>query len=211
MVWAMGLTALLVRPAATEAETLLKEMQAAYHAAHRAEFDVKFTLTDRQVVAKGTVHCQHEFPDRFRAVVAGIAHAPLTIVGDGHVVFARDANGKTVRNRYSHERLSQLLPSNVETFAFYDDSELSTGHGGAMEGSTLTVGTGSWNSKVWTLLHEVNTADKVSADYYIDPKTHLIWRTVSTDMESNTVFSDCEISSLILDPHFGPDIFKIPI
>ena len=69
--------------------------------------------------------------------------------------------------------------------------------GGFMAGSRLSVMTDqSWNGRSWTVLQE--EAAGVRIHYFVDPESHLIWRTVHRDATSDAVVCESWLSSVEL-------------
>jgi hypothetical protein len=79
-----------------------------------------------------------------------------------------------------------------------------------MAGSELALEEREWKSKHWHVLRETNRQDQVQVDYYVDPKTMLIWRTLGVDLKTRRPFIDAEVLELDTQTKIDPSRFKIP-
>lgn len=195
-------------------EQLLSHMRTAYNGVKCAAFYVRFEATDPSgYVAHGEVRYDFLSPNKLRAAFRGLPKGPALLICDGKHVAVFSADGKRKQSPFLTSTLGSHLPSNVETLAFFNaDHELSTSKDGEMHDSQLSVRlNGEWNGKKWTVLRETSEKDSVQVDYFVDPNSHLIWRTQGTDTKSHKSFIDAWITDL--DLQVKPDLkkFRIPI
>ena len=206
------LLAAAMLPQPIDAEALLEKSRSAYKALRSAEFLVKYTAPVGNKSVTAEARFTYQAPNKLAAQFLGLPSGPLRLVCDGKQIVLIDRGGPGKKTPFTVENLGRKLPTNVETFAFYDAAhELSTARDGAMSGSKLTVKTDQpWLGKSWTVLHEENAAAAVSVDYYIDPKAYLVWRTYGVDTKSKKPFIDSSIVELRLDPAVSPEAFLLP-
>jgi hypothetical protein len=81
-------------------------------------------------------------------------------------------------------------------YSFYDAfRQLSTAAGGFMSGSSLEVRPNmKWAGRSWTVLEE--TAGGLEVEYFVDPNSHLIWRTVQRDSGSHEIRYESYLASM---------------
>ena len=207
------LLASLIAPRLDESDVFLSKIRNAYHEVPAALFYVKYTATDsRGVEGHGEVRYEYLAPNHLRAAFKGLAGGLAVILCDGRKVATFSSSGKRKISTYSTEALTDLLPTNVETLAFFNSNHvLSRERGCEMFGSELTViADKEWKSKHWKVLRETNSKDSVQVDYYIDPKTNLIWRTVGEDSKTHKSFIDAEVLELDVKAKIDPSRFKFP-
>jgi len=125
----------------------------------------------------------------------------LIRISDGGRIFVKEANKPEFNQvRFSIRAFSVGLPVNLESLCFFDwDQQLSTAGGRNMSGSTFKILLNqTWKGKKWTVLQETAAAQKVVCRYFIDPKTFLIWRTITVDMPGGTSTNagDCWLTKL---------------
>lgn len=198
---------------APTAEELLAKMQFAYARARTALLFVHFEATDPSgFTAKGDVRFEFLSPNRVRAGFKGLPNGAVLLVCDGKKIALLSGKGKQQVVAYSPTNLGRHLPTNLETIAFYDGAhELSTGKGGGMNGSKLEVLPNvEWNHRQWEVLRETSDEDQVRVDYYVDPKTSLIWRTLGEDLRTKKPFVDCQVQELELNANIPAERFAIP-
>jgi hypothetical protein len=103
------------------------------------------------------------------------------------------------------------IPVNLEVMSFWDwKRQLSTSPGSNMETSKFKLKLNvPWNGKKWTLLQETAYGQGVYADYYIDPKTSLIYRVCVFDLQKSQVRTETAVVKLERDVKVNPSIFKV--
>ena len=94
----------------------------------------------------------------------------------------------------------------------FEDPEkrLSTDKGGAFSGTDLSSYNATWDDKQWTVIQETFAKQGVIRRYYIDPKTHFVWRVTDSDTDADKVFIDCTIRTFEADAKVDPELFKVP-
>jgi hypothetical protein len=194
-------------------DAFLNKIRIAYSGVHLALFYVKFTATDPSgKKATGEVRYEFKAPNFFRGAFKGTKSGVALLLCDGKNIAVFGSNGRRQMFPFSTSALSSHIPTNVETLAFINSSKvLSKAPGGEMSGSDLTlVESKVWNSKSWTILRETNTQDHVQVDYFVDPSTHLIWRTLGQDLNTHKPFIDAQVTELVTDLKLDVNRFKIP-
>ena len=207
------LFAATVKLSLEDPDALLGKMRAAYHEVHSALFYVRFTATDpkgKQI--SGEARYEYVSPNKFRAAFKGATGGKAILISDGSHIAIFSTTGRRDLMPYSPSGLTSHLPTNVETLAFFNsDKCLSRDRLGEMHGSELTIiESKEWKSKQWRVLREINRQDFVQVDYYIDPKTNLIWRTLGEDLKTHKPFIDAEVLELESNVKIDVSRFKIP-
>ncbi|MCH8273926.1 MAG: hypothetical protein IH851_03975 [Armatimonadetes bacterium] len=215
----LALTAILAMASAAvaadkEVENLLANMRTAYNSVKSASLTVNMLL----FTAPGqgiTLNIKMEYvkSNRVRAELEATGGMSANVYCDGTTVTVIESrfNQRSVK-KFSIDSLNAAMPANLETFNFWDwKRQLSTGVGGNMKDSQLKiVKKQNWNGKEWTVLEETAPDAGVFVQYYIDPKTHFIWRTVVKRLESGALFQDVRITRLELGAKIDPERFKAP-
>jgi outer membrane lipoprotein-sorting protein len=103
--------------------------------------------------------------------------------------------------------------ANLEVLNFFDwKRQLSTAKGDNMAESKLSLRKNvKWNDKTWIVLEESAPQVGVYVEYYIDPKTNLIWRTVQMTLDKEFVRGDFVIKSLKTGAKIDDKNFKKPV
>ncbi len=206
------LASMLARPI-DDTDVFLSKVRSTYHAVTSALFYVRFTATDSKgVEGHGEVRYEYLAPNCMRGAFKGLAGGMAVLLCDGHRIGTFASAGKRKVVPFSVESLTALIPTNVETLAFFNGNHvLSRERGCEMFGSELSVlPNQDWHSKHWTVLREINRKDAVQVDYYIDPETNFIWRTVGEDLKTHKKFTDTEIIELNTKAKLNSTRFKIP-
>ena len=196
-----------------DSDIFLSNIRNAYHEVPSAIFFVRFTATDSKgVEGHGEVRYEYLAPNHLRAAFKGLAKGLAVLLCDGHRIATFASGGKTSFSAFSAKKLTSLLPTNVETLAFFDSNNvLSRERGCEMFGSELSIAADKeWKGKHWKVLRETNRQDSVQVDYYIDPATHFIWRTVGKDLKTHKGFIDAEVLEIDTKTKVDPSRFKIP-
>ncbi len=197
-----------------QAEEALAKVREAYASVHSAVLFETFEITAPSgYVARGEARYEFLAPSRLRAAFKGLPRGSVLLICDGHRIAMYGSKSGRQELRYSPETLGRNIPTNVETLAFFDAAhELSKEKGGGMAGSKLDLlKDQEWNGKRWSVLRETNQNDGVSVDYYIDPKTFLIWRAWGQDTKSKKTYLDCQVLQLEVNPKISTERFRIPI
>ena len=171
---------------ASPVERLLLRMRDAYAAIDHARVEMRERVIGRDgpSVRTGTVEFLGD--ERVRARFSIPGYGEVTVESDGFRITVNDpARSGAAFTRHDAGNLNRALLGNLEVYCFYDAfRQLSTARGGFMAASRLSVLTDqSWSGRRWTVLHE--EAGGLGIRYYVDPESHLIWRTVQADAGSN--------------------------
>jgi hypothetical protein len=134
----------------------------------------------------------------------------MIIVTDGRRIQCRYPGGRSQWN-YDPDSLIGPAAVNLESICFWDgERQLSTRKGGNMHDSKLVLVKGaSWNGKIWNVLEESAPTMGVFVQYYIEPRTSLIWRTVVQTVDRKRIRSEYAIQSIELDVPLQKALFKI--
>lgn len=190
-------------------QTLLNEVRDVYSKVTTAKYRVKFETTDPKMhKLAGTAEVWFLREHNIKVVLSGLEGKPKTLFCNGKsITISPNPSRKSIP--FSVESLSHSLPLNLETFAFLDwKHELSTSKGGGMSGSVLTVKEVSWHDRSWTVLEELNKADDSLDQYFIGKDDHIVWRVVDMSADAKTVFSDTQVSSLVLGEPIPESTFE---
>ena len=103
--------------------------------------------------------------------------------------------------------------ANLEVLNFFDwKRQLSTAKGDNMAESKLSLRKNvKWNDKTWTVLEESAPQVGVYVEYYIDPKTNLIWRTVQMTLDKEFVRGDFVVKTLTRNAKIDDKKFQKPV
>ncbi len=177
-------------------EWLLLRMRDAYAGVDRAVIKTREhrRTLDGVSVRNGVVELLGDSALRARFSIPN--YGEVAVESDGFRVTIHDPTrpGPSV-SRHTPRNLNSALLGNLEVYSFYDAfRQLSTADDGFMGGSTLEISEKEWNGRAWTVLEE--TAGSLKIDYYVDPKTHLIWRTVQMDASSGEIRYDGYLTSV---------------
>lgn len=106
-----------------------------------------------------------------------------------------------------------LAGANLELLNFFDwKRQLSTAKGDNMAESKLSIRKNvKWNDKTWIVLEESAPQVGVYVEYYIDPKTNLMWRTVQMTLDKEFVRGDFIVKSLKTGVKIDDKYFKKPV
>jgi hypothetical protein len=89
---------------------------------------------------------------------------------------------------WSLQNLRRAVGANLEVINLWDsERQLSTGDGGNMTGTDLSIGARErWMRRDWIVLEE--KAGRTLFRYFIDPATALMWRTTATQNDGTIVY-----------------------
>ena len=161
-----------------DVEKLLAKMREAYSGTKTARVVVRTTgsrfgkdpittvltyMKERKIYAK--ISGQSSFPGKSRVFIS-----------DGKKVSIDDLSGNVQQADFNLDFIP--MPINLEAMSFWDwKRQLSTAEGANMNESKFRLRKDvSWNDKTWLVLEETAYGQNVYAEYYIDPKTSLIYR-----------------------------------
>ena len=174
------------QPASPEVEKLLANIRAAYQAIAAA--DLRFAVTGRRNTISGNL--DYEAPGRVEATLSVVDYGKVTVSSDGTLVRVIDPMLTEPEERsFTLQNLRRAVGANLEVISLWDSQrQLSTGGGGNMRGSDLSIAPNEkWNSRTWIVLEE-SAGSNGRYRYYIDPKTSLIWRTVAVSPDGSSFY-----------------------
>lgn len=189
-----------------EVEKLLSSMRDAYKGAKTARMTVETSLkmvgpdgkpADKE--AKATFEATFKGPDKLYLYTDNMfgMEGKIKLVCDGKTITLTSPEDKD-EIPFSLEALSGVMPINLESICFWDfKRQLNTGDDGNMRKSSFKLEKEqAWNEKKWTVLEETANEQGVFVKYWIDAKTHFIWRTEVFDLESKQSVMTCELKRL---------------
>jgi hypothetical protein len=206
---ALVASALATTTLAEEPKELLSKMRAAYESAKSAKFRVNITRLQPNGEINILMDAEFAAPNLYRASVTTNGMKDFELWCDGKKITAVDSasEAKDVVD-YGIDPLGERIPGNLESISFFDWKRQLNMVDGNMKGNKLTVYTGrEWGGKKWTVLEEVVADQPIDVDYYVDPTTHLIWRTVVRARQANRTIIDCKILKLDLNVPVDPKRF----
>lgn len=196
-----------------QVEALLAKMRNAYKQTREVTFTTRALAGGRDFETSGA----YMSPNKMRVTVTMTAFkkigAVLTRICDGKTVSTKELSNPFKDQPFTVDNMGADLPVNLESMCFFDWArQLSTAPGKNMEHSTFRIlPHQTWNGKDWTVLEETAAKEKVVCNYYIDPKTDIIWRTTVKAMPGGNKASemDCRITELNLSAKIDPTTFQI--
>lgn len=209
---ALGLVALssFAQAAEAEAEALLKAMREAYQGIKAARMQSSTTLFAEGNKLDATFEISFKGPNKVRVTTDKLfgMDVQLKVLSDGKTITVSTPEGKE-ESPFTVEGLSEGAPMNLEVLCLWDwKRQLSTDDEGNMKGNALKVlKEQKWNDKVWTVLEETAKEQEVFVRYWIDPKTHLIWRTEVFDVEGKEKAMECVVNKFDTEVTFDDSLF----
>ena len=197
-----------------EVEDLLAKMRKSYETIGTVTFKLESTiLTPNGDIAihmiggfrsPNKMYVNIKFPD-----------SRVKVVSDGKKVYVVAGDSERIMEMpYNINNMGDALPgANLEVVNFYDwERQLSTTEGANMHDSTLSIRRNEkWNGKSWLVLEEAAPKVDVYVEYYIDAKTHLVWRTVQMSLDKEFTRGEFILKSLKLGAKISDKRFQKPI
>jgi outer membrane lipoprotein-sorting protein len=211
------LTAAIAAPppqASKEVEDLLAKMRNAYKTVGTATFSMEATILaeNGDVVVK--MDGGFKSPN-LMYVDAVSEENKAHIVSDGTKIYAvADGVARVLEIPYNVDNMGRVLSgANLELINFYDwKRQLSTAKGDNMAESKLSIRKNEkWNNKTWTVLEEAAPAMDVYVEYYIDPKTYFVWRTVQMSLDKEFTRGDFVVKALKTGVKIDEKKFQKPV
>ncbi|HEY0866817.1 MAG TPA: hypothetical protein VGE01_05550 [Fimbriimonas sp.] len=196
-------------------EDLLTKMRDAYKGVKSARLEVKTTLYEEEEKFESSTKVLFANPNK-----VSIELTPEDQESDEKITLFYRHDGKKMaagtkkdelRSREYDDEEFPIATVNLETLSFWEwDKQLNTAEGKNMHDSELKVVEDvEWNGKKWTTLEESAKEAKVFVRYYIDPKTHLIWRTEVKNLDTMAPMEDVQVTQLETGVEIEEDEFKI--
>jgi len=197
-----------------EVEDLLAKMRKAYKEVKTATFTLESTLLAGNGDIVVTLKGGFKAPNKMYADIKS-AEFKMKFISDGKTIFLIDsANDEVSDIPYSDRNMGRALSvANLELINFYEwKKQLSTEKDHNMHDSKLSIRQNEeWNGKKWTVLEESAPQAGVYVEYYIDPKTHLIWRTVQMTLDKEFIRGDYVLKQLKIGVKIDDKRFKKPV
>jgi outer membrane lipoprotein-sorting protein len=213
----MILAASLAAPAFAadkEVEELLKKMRDTYKNVGTAQFSMEATIQAENGDVSIKMDGLFKSPNLMNVNASG-AGGKANIICDGTKIYAVvDGLAQMVEIPYNVDNMGQMLSgANLEVLNFFDwKRQLSTAKGDNMAQSKLSLRKNvKWNNKTWIVLEESAPTVDVYVEYYVDPKTNLIWRTVQMSLDKEFTRGDFVVKSLKTGVSIDEKKFKKPI
>lgn len=197
-------------------EELLAKMRDAYKAVKSARLEVEMVgygeeeqklEASAKVLYSGPKDARVEFtPKNVQSDEPVVAF----YIQDGKKMGVGPAADKLTSRPYDEEEFPFIL-MNLETLSFWQwDKQLNTAEGKNMNGSDLKIVEDvEWEGKKWLTLEESVEKNDIFVRYFIDPKTHFIWRCQVKELESMKPRFDSWLTKLDTDIEVDKDQFKI--
>lgn len=202
-----------------EVEDLLAEMRKAYKNVGTVTFKLESTI----LAENGDIVVQmvggFRSPNKMYVNI-DFDNRQVKVVSDGKKVYVVVGNSdRIVEMPYDIDIMGQVLQgANLEVINFYDwerqlsTGQLSNGEDANMHDSKLSIRRNEkWNGKTWLVLEESAPQVGVYVEYYIDPKTHLVWRTVQMSIDKEFTRGDFILKSLKRGAKISDKRFQKPI
>jgi hypothetical protein len=200
-----------------EVEELLAKMRAAYQAVESVSIQAKAKARYPQGEESHSISMDYAKTNKLR-LTFDFRGKTVRRISDGKTVYTWAEDTKTAKRtdvdeaKVSMDALGGDAPINLESMCFFDwKRQLSTAPGANMEKSEFKlIALENWNGRSWMVLEETAHGQSVFARYFIDPKTHFIWRCDVKTLKERKTFMDVQIVRMTLNPKLGPDTFKAP-
>ena len=197
-----------------EVEELLAKMRTKYKDIGSVTFTMEATITADNGDVTVKMDGGFKSPNLMYADITA-ENETAKVVCDGLKIYAIAADSKQVLEiPYNVDNMGRvLMGANLEIINFYDwKRQLSTAAGDNMHDSKLSLRKDvKWNNKTWTVLEESAPTVGVYVEYYIDPKTNLVWRTVQMSLDKEFVRGDFVIKSMKTGVKIDDKKFKKPV
>ena len=221
MPWPLAFSILLVSQArgavvkpSAEVAQLLKKMRVAYSTLKSAHVTFQSHHFGNGTTITSTSECWYQAPNLVRVETKGIPGLtkPLyTLVSDGTQIHINGLPGRPMTLMYSIDQMATNSPQmNLEVLCLWDwKRQLSTDIGGNMRLSTFGIRSDTWNGKKWTVLRETARSANAVVDYYIDPATFLMSRTISSLINPRQTTIDVQVKKWAINVPVDPSLFKL--
>jgi outer membrane lipoprotein-sorting protein len=197
-----------------EVEELLAKMRTKYRDIGSVTFTMEATVTAPNGDVTVKMDGGFKSPNLMYADISAEGET-AKVVCDGVKIYAVAADSKQVMEiAYNVDNMGAvLMGANLEIINFYDwKRQLSTAAGDNMHDSKLSLRKNvKWNNKTWTVLEESAPTVDVYVEYYIDPKTNLVWRTVQMSLDKEFIRGDFIIKAMKTGAKIDAKKFKKPV
>jgi outer membrane lipoprotein-sorting protein len=196
-----------------EVEELLSKMRDAYKGTKSVRMTTAVTSYFEEEKFESTFEISFKNPNKVRMTTDKLfgMEGQIKIISDGKTITVITPEEKD-EVPYSIEAMSDGAPVNLETLCLWDwKRQLSTEAEGNMHKSELKlVKEQKWNDKEWIVLEESAPTQKVFVRYWIDPKTHFIWRTEVMTLEGRDKLQECIVKKLDTELTLEDSVFDGP-
>jgi len=196
-------------------EALLAHMRDAYRLVEAATYTTESVTYNAQGGTDTyTTDFAYKRPTMVRGILKGgqLGENVLTSITDGQTITVTTTAGTGANGqKFTLDDFEKTVPiTNLESICFFDwDRQLSTSEGKNMANSTFNiVRHESWNGKDWIVLEETAKKDGLFVRYFIDPKTHLIWRTNVKKLDDKKDQLDARLTKLDTKAQLDDALFK---
>ncbi len=197
-----------------EVEALLAAMRKTYKEVKTAAFTMEATILSSNGDITITMDGVFKNPNKM-SVKVNVEDKSFRMICDGTNLFGVSEDSPTIHSeKYSLDKMGEMLMgSNLEVINFYDwKRQLSTAKGDNMHDSKLSIRQNEkWNGRKWTVLEESAPTVGVYVEYYIDPATNFVWRTVRMSLDKEFIQGDFVLKSLKTGVKVEDSRFKKPV
>ncbi len=197
-----------------EVEALLKKMRDTYKGVSTATFTMEATIQAENGDISVKMDGGFKNPNLMYVDASGDGNK-AHIVCDGTKIYATaEGMAQVLEIPYNVDNMGRMISgANLEVLNFFDwKRQLSTAKGDNMAESKLSLRKNvKWNNKTWIVLEESAPQANVYVEYYIDPKTNFIWRTVQMSLDKEFTRGDFVIKKLTIGAKIDDKRFKKPI
>lgn len=196
-------------------EELLAKMRETYKNVGTATFAMEATILGQNGDITVKMDGGFKSPNLMYVDASSEEGGKAHIVSDGTKIYAQaEGMDQILEIPYNVDNMGRVLSgANLEVLNFFDwKRQLSTAKGDNMHESKLSIRRDvKWNNKTWIVLEESAPTVGVYVEYYIDPKTSFIWRTVQMSLDKEFVRGDFVIKSLKTGVKIDDKRFKKPV
>jgi hypothetical protein len=193
---------------------LLAKMRRAYSTVKSAHISVKTNHYGHEARITSSSECDYKAPSSFHIAtrgIAGLTKDAYELTTDGKQIHIEGLPGKPITMPYTVQAMVNNDPQlNLDVLCLWDwKRQLSTDPMGNMHFSTLVIKSDDWDGKKWIVLEETARRQNNIIDYYVDPKTFLICRTISSLLSPHRALSDVQVEKWDTTAKIDPTLFKI--
>lgn len=208
----MGLTSLSL---GDDVKKALDDMRTAYKAVKSATLKLQLTVPEDSDDPGSVLKFDYNFssPDKERATffVPGDSDG-FTVISEGDKVLWSSKPMDDDKDSDDKDDADADDPEGTgfPTQFFSDPDAFLMTADGEFGGTDLDVHDEKWNDKEWTVIQETFSKDQTIRRFYIDPKTHLVWRVTDSDTADDKIQSDFQVMSLEINPKLDDTLFEPP-
>ena len=194
-----------------DVEKLLARMRQVYSTTNTAKITVRTTglrFGKSQITSEIIYMKERKIRAKISSSGSAVGRTRL-FISDGEKYSADDLSGNVQHGKFDLDSIP--IPINLEAMSFWDwKRQLSTSPGANMELSKFKLESGvKWYGKEWIVLSETAHGQNVYVDYFVDPKTALIYRVQVYDLQKKQLRVETVVMNLDRNISVDPALFKI--